>query len=303
VTTVDDIATGDDTRRWNVEARGGKAILEVTRAGCAPSVIPMQRLPGYTTRATPPTVVVRIPTCAASASELVAIPSGPFVHGGRGIPPVEISGDINPTDIPAETELTLHAYSIDRTEVSNAAFRMFASPLNASAMTAPSYPDSRELRPAGGDSYPVTNLTWSQARAYCRFLGKELPSTAEWEKAMRGGTSLASGPNPNPRRSAPWNTNVIYANIQNDGPLPVDGSPNDISPYGVLDLAGNVYEWTRTQAKQSNEFSMTRGCGWSICTPETFHQALAIENIRSVQFRSYDLGFRCVAETHPLNND
>ena len=103
---------------------------------------------------------------------------------------------------------------------------------------------------------PATGVDASTAEAFCRFMGKSLPTLDEWRKAFRGGVSLdAEGmlPNPAPKRQTVWaetrpkppanfsDTEDPYESI-----APVGSFPEDRSPYGVLDMAGNVTEWTAT---------------------------------------------------------
>ena len=88
------------------------------------------------------------------------------------------------------------------------------------------------------DNYPVVSVTWYEAAAYCELVGGRLPSEAEWEKAARG-VAL---------NLYPWGDttpNCTLANYSgcNAGPAPVGSYPNGASPYGVMDMAGNVWEW------------------------------------------------------------
>jgi formylglycine-generating enzyme required for sulfatase activity len=97
-----------------------------------------------------------------------------------------------------------------------------------------------------GDAQPVVGITWYEAAAYCRWLSVQtgdnyrLPSEAEWEKAARGTDG----------RIYPWGNqspDETRANFEFGHTMPVESYPAGASPYGVLDMAGNVLEWTRSK--------------------------------------------------------
>ncbi len=180
------------------------------------------------------------------------------------------------------------AFSIDRTEVTNAAFRMLVGSGDATAIAMPMCLDTPFLRNAGGDDYPVANISWSAARDYCRFLGKELPTDSQWQKAARGGAMLGATPNPAPHAQPPWGDPIapVPANLRDTGPggpTPVGSRPGDASPYGVLDLAGNLKEWTATEADAPG-FMIVRGCDWDKCKSTDLVKIMPIQNNRDPQF-------------------
>lgn len=288
---------------WRVEVRGGDALIVVSGRGaratrCLPSTIPLRRLPGYASRDRQDgPLVVLVPTCQAFAGNLIAIEAGPYISGGLGDPPPTFDENLRAADLPAERVRDLEVFSIDRTEVTNSAFRMFTRPTNATAIPMPQYPPTVALKDASGPRHPVANVTWSQARAFCRFLGQDLPTDPQWEKTLRGGTTLGGVPNPNPRRNLPWGAHVspVPAILSDTGgrPVPVGTAIGDVSPYGVLDLAGNVQEWTGTVT--AHDFVVTRGCSWSTCNSSTLATFMAIPNARQPRFTYYELGFRCAS--------
>lgn len=130
--------------------------------------------------------------------------------------------------------VTLDTYQIDKFPVTQAEYARFIvatknrPPLDWEDGT---IPDGRYL-------YPVTMVTWYDARAYCGWEGKRLPSEAEWEKAARGDDA----------RRWPWG-NQMDANKLNTyyhvgSTTEVTHYKTGVSPYGVFDMAGNVSEWT-----------------------------------------------------------
>ena len=141
----------------------------------------------------------------------------------------------------------LPAYAIARVPITNAQYQLFVA---ASGQPAPKHwPDGRI--PKGLESHPVVYVSWQDAIAYCAWLsqmtGKSitLPSEAEWEKAVRGDKDA---------REYPWgdtfdrlrcNTNELGLGTT----TPVGIFPDGASPYGVLDMSGNVGEWTRSVYK------------------------------------------------------
>jgi formylglycine-generating enzyme required for sulfatase activity len=131
-------------------------------------------------------------------------------------------------EMPVHTA-ALAAYEIDRTEVTQGAY---AACIEAGACTPPACDwDCDE------PTLPAACVTWSDARAYCTWRGRRLPTEAEWELAARG----VDG------RTYPWGDGKPTCELVNmggcgDAPEPVGSHPSGASPYGALDMAGNVVE-------------------------------------------------------------
>ena len=132
--------------------------------------------------------------------------------------------------------VTLDAYWIDKTDVTNA---MYALCVNAGDCQAPSY--RKDYDDPIYSTYPVVEVNWNDAHAYCQWAEARLPTEAEWEKAARGTDG----------RIYPWGNSAptcLLANFTGGIGCPnvivaVGSSPAGASPYGVLDMAGNVWQW------------------------------------------------------------
>ncbi|HEX8108308.1 MAG TPA: SUMF1/EgtB/PvdO family nonheme iron enzyme, partial [Kofleriaceae bacterium] len=277
----------------DVEARGGRAYLTIRRRGCTPSLLPVKDLPGYAQRDRPiPTFHVRVPTCAATAAGMIEIPAGLFRYGGAGTPPSRIAAELGP-----EQRIDLPRFWIDRTEVTNAAFAMLADMAALTGIEAPSYPPTPILEHAADPKKPVTGVNWYTARDYCRYLGKDLPTSEQWVKAMRGGEQLADGSdNPIPDRNYPFGIGDPYrlaALIPSPGTADVATHPGDVSPYGVLDLTGNAEEWTLT-AYEGRGIRVLRGGGVAEQMGDALLDFMAIPNPRVASQPLFAIGERCV---------
>lgn len=155
----------------------------------------------------------------------------------------------------------LDGYWIGRTEVTNRQYSLF---VHATGHTAPDYWDDRRV-PAGLEDYPVVDVSWEDADAYCRWAGGRLPTETEWEKAARGpdGRIFPWGNDWDSKRCRNFElvSNRIYSAEEDflaawpqwvsgrgfavftDGPASVGSYQTGVSPYGCLDMAGNVAEW------------------------------------------------------------
>lgn len=160
---------------------------------------------------------------------MVYVPEGEFTMGITN-GPLEMEG-------PAH-QVYLDAYWIDKTEVTIGMYNLCVS--------------SGYCRPIvleGSDRNPVTNAAWEEARTYCEWAGRRLPTEAEWEKAAKGNNNF----------KFPWgNSDATLDRVyfgEQPGTLPVGSLPLGASPYGALDMAGNAWEWVADWfAQYSSDF-------------------------------------------------
>jgi serine/threonine-protein kinase len=160
----------------------------------------------------------------------VYVPAGEFTMGS----------DAGPTDQQPAHTVSLDAFWIDQTEVTNAMYALCVAagacspPLETRSITRASYYGE----PAFSD-HPVLFVNWPQAGAYCEWAGRRLPTEAEWEKAARG----------DDQRPYPWGSEPPGPGLLNHADAGVGDTvavgqyPAGASPYGALDMAGNASEW------------------------------------------------------------
>jgi serine/threonine-protein kinase len=266
---------------------------------------------------------------------LMYVPAGEFRMGSRAD---ERVADLD--EMPQHT-VYLDAFWIDRTEVTNAMFARFVAKtgyLTQAERTEAAYITFAFDPPTGGwaddrtmdwrsphgvaetidglDNYPVVVMSWNDAQAYCTWAGRAMPTEAQWEKAARG----------TDRRLYPWGDEPptgARANLcdrscslnlrerdVDDGYVyaaPVGSFPAGASPYGALDMAGNVWEWvadwyTQTYDESSppqnpagpesgaGDYRVLRGGAWEVPAP-LIRTAMRFNH---QPFHAYDnFGFRC----------
>jgi eukaryotic-like serine/threonine-protein kinase len=168
---------------------------------------------------------------------MIYIPAGEFTLGS------DTGGDI--ASRPAQ-KIDLAAFYIDKYEVTN---EMYDACVYAVECRKPTSMGSAKRNTYYKNpvfaNYPVIYVNWKMANAYCEWRGGRLPTEAEWEKAARGAQD---------ERIYPWEGGELscgFANYQscNGDTTPVDQYEKGKSPYGVYDMAGNVWEWTSTMFK------------------------------------------------------
>jgi formylglycine-generating enzyme required for sulfatase activity len=227
------------------------------------------------------------------------IPAGEFTMGS-------LSGYL---DERPPHQVYLEAFHIDRYEVTSEQYLQFIHSatglcgdhicLDTKADNADShivYQNGRYTVEAGYAQHPVTLVSWYGARAYCEYQGKRLPTEAEWEKAARG----IDG------RGYPWGDTADRARLNAGNRVgdttPVGSYPAGASPYGVYDVAGNVWEWTADwyQAYPASsyhssffgeKYKVVRGGSWNHPVSDA---RTALRDLAHPARRIHVVGFRCV---------
>ena len=214
--------------------------------------------------------------------EMVFVPKGEFCMGNS-----------SSYTLPEHT-VSIDAYWIDRTEVTNGMYVECVKAGVCDELYGRYYGDIAWV------DYPVNHVNWNDAVAYCTWVGRRLPTEAEWEKAARG----IDG------RTYPWGNQDIAGNLLNisdsksglddgyDYTSPVGTYPEGASPYGALDMAGNVYEHVVTN--QPGITCMGRGGSWS---SEEFWARSAVRKISACENEEPNIedkfGFRCALSDTP----
>ena len=178
--------------------------------------------------ASTPAAPLTLPTeiMGQDGATMLLVPAGEFSMG---------SEDADDDERPIH-RVHLDAFYIDKIEVTNARFARFA----AAVMSEPPWGFANQDTPVKKGDQPVRWVNWIEATAYCAWVGKRLPTEAEWEKAARGTDS----------RVFPWGNDpptparAVFGLMDGAEPSPSDGTRADgKSPYGAMDMSGNLYEW------------------------------------------------------------
>ncbi len=282
------------------------------------------------TQTSSPTIEVIAPgsikTSSIDGMEMVFIPGGEFIMGWTGLD-ATVSNGPGPTADFMEFPVTVDDFWIDKYEVTNAQYNLCVeaekcepyhqnnlTPYGLAYFTDPKY-----------DNYPVINVSWYMARDYCTWAGRRLPTEAEWERAARNddGRKYPWGNQPYDDHLAnicdkdcPPSKKGVQGNPKFDdgfsGPAPVGSYPEGASPYGVMDMAGNVWEWTSSAADpypyqaedgRESQYDIEYGSKWPerILRGGTWNDGYAY--IRSsfryravATYWNNNMGFRCAMD-------
>ena len=242
--------------------------------------------------------------------EMVLVPEGPFLMGSDR----QVDRNAYPQEFPQRT-VAVDAFEIDKYEVTTVQYLRYVLANNLPPLVDWKWGGVFQETMA---SHPLMHVSWFEADAYCKWAGKRLPTSAEWEKAARGTDG----------RIYPWGNQIAGLSRANfgrtglSGPVrdrperlllyppivSVDKYENAVSPYGLFNMAGNVAEWTadwydpgyykyapnkNPQGPAHGSHKAFRGGGWVDSTP----------SVRSAQRNGADpktrmnwLGFRCARD-------
>jgi formylglycine-generating enzyme required for sulfatase activity len=243
---------------------------------------------------------------------MLYVPAGEFLMGSAGTD-TGAGADEKP-----QHTVYLDAFWIDRVEVANARYVRFLNALGEHAGACGGHDcaesqvedkrshivrqEGRYVVELGFDDHPATQVTWYGADAYCRWAGVRLPTEAEWEKAARG----VDG------RPYPWGSEAATCSKAQYGDcgattLPTGSRLAGASPYGLLDMAGNVWEWVadwydpayyasspglNPPGPTAGERKVFRGGSWGY--PPAFLRATDRARNRPT-YAGFNVGFRCAA--------
>jgi formylglycine-generating enzyme required for sulfatase activity len=264
-------------------------------------------------KALPQQLVEIAPTAPVSAAPkgMIKIPAGDFLFKVKGI---EIEGDDdigldvqypweNSSRRFHEHRMQIASFFIDQYPVTNAQYKEFIEATHYQPKDALNY--LRDWKngsyPDGWGNKPVTWVSLEDARAYAKWAGKRLPHEWEWQYAAQGAQGL----------NYPWGNvpqaNAVPAPDQERtlrGPDDVDAHPAGASPFGVMDMVGNVWQWTDEYVDEHTRAAILRGGSYFQPQGSVWYFPQAYRNEEHGKLllmapsydRSATLGFRCVAD-------
>lgn len=217
---------------------------------------------------------------AKDGKEMVYVPAGEFLYGDR------------------KKKVYLDGFWIDKTPVTNVEYKRFldANPnhrvpfLDWDDALPYNWDEKERTYPLGKENHPVVLVSWYDAKAYTDWAGKRLVTEREWEKAARGTDG----------RKYPWGkwesgrANTKEAGIRGSSWVG-EFSPQGDSPYGCVDMSGNVWEWT-DDWYEKNKYQVIRGGSW--LTDKTYGRCAA-RYWFGPSYRDWFDGFRSAVSKWP----
>ena len=195
----------------------------------------------------------------------VDVPAGDYVIG-------------RDADESRQRVVEVDGFELTRTPVTNAQYERFVAQTGAAAP--PHWP--------ARSNHPVTFVDWDEASAFCVWAGGRLATEAEWEKAARGtdGRRFPWGDEEDGSRAA------VGRGLKHGSTSPVGSRPDGASPYGLLDMAGNVWEWTSTEYPPGERVL----CGGSFASPGLQWAGCTMRSYSRPRRRQAHIGFRVARE-------
>ena len=197
------------------------------------------------------------------------VPAGTFIFG------------------PNEKEVYLDSYYIDQVPVTNDAYTRF---VRETGYRPPRYTDDARLNQ---DDQPVVGVGFNDAVQFAKWAGKELPTELQWEKAARGtdGRPYPWGYDPPGASDACFDLDPVGS-----APVSVGQALRNVSPFGVQDVCGNIWEWTTSVFAKDSEYRVVRGGSYNDPAPML---ALDYRQEAHPKDKCEAIGFRCVKNIHP----
>ena len=241
--------------------------------------------------------------------EMVLVPAGEFIMGTNKVDSEGTNKKIGAVkelylDQHPERKLFIGSFYMDRYEVTNEEYQVF---LKATQFTDRPAHWVDGVFPIEKALHPVTQVTWWEGWSYCVWAAKQLPTEVQWEKAARGPNGLPY----------PWGEEFVKgkANSGIDGDRKtalVTAYPEDVSPYGIYGLSGNVMEWTQDwylpypgnsskNSRFSKNLKVLRGNGFQKAGHyflEAYRYAFTRTEANPNDFFE-NVGFRCASEVMP----
>ncbi len=244
--------------------------------------------------------LILLPVIAAGPGPMIEIPAGPFLMGSARRDREALKRER------PQRQVTLPRFFIDRLEVTNAEYERCRQAGRCGEARRVGGKTKKYYAGTSAPGQPVVGVTFKDAQDYCAFAGKRLPTELEWEKAARGTDG----------RIYPWGDEAPTCERANDQTCgmvarPPGSLPGGASPYGVLDMAGNVIEWTSTPYRadllktlNAERPAEPKGRGWRVIRGGSWGSYP--RHVRSAFRRAWDpknaghtIGLRCARPSPP----